>query len=129
MNAIVCVEDRMGMRFGGRRLSQDRALRAFVLSWVGDGPLWMRPYSARQFSQLAPNVRACEDFAQQAAAGQWCFFEQPTPTDMEALLLLRWNRAYPADVFFTLPVGWKLTKSGEFPGYSHKKITWEVWKP
>ena len=129
MKAIVCVDDRMGMAFHGRRQSQDGALRRFLLEFVGDGPLWMPPYSARQFTESAGNIRACEDFAARAEAGEWCFFEQSAPRNMEAVLLLRWNRKYPGDVFFAIPDGWKIVKNGEFPGKSHEKITWEVYEP
>ena len=129
MKAIVCVDDRMGMAFNGRRQSQDAALRTFLLEFVGDGPLWMNPYSARQFGPLPANCRVAEDFAAQAGGGAWCFFEQAPPRDMEAVLLLRWNRKYPGDVFFALPEGWKIVKYGEFPGNSHERITWEVYEP
>lgn len=45
--------------------------------------------------------------------------------------LFRWNRVYPADQYFDrslLTCGWTLRETEEFPGFSHAKITKEVYK-
>ena len=41
MIAALCVDDRGGLRFNGRRLSRDRVQLADLLELCGDGPLWM----------------------------------------------------------------------------------------
>ena len=49
----------------------------------------------------------------------------------EALILYRWNRRYPSDLTFRIPLsehGWKLETVTEFSGFSHEKITEEVYK-
>ena len=44
------------------------------------------------------------------------------------LVLYHWNRVYPGDVRIALPPpGWKLEEQTDFPGYSHDKITREVY--
>ena len=45
----------------------------------------------------------------------------------ERIVLYRWNRAYPADVKFTMPKGFTLKESREFAGSSHEKITREEY--
>ena len=49
MILAVCIDDRNGMLFNGRRQSQDRVLREDLVREAGGGPLWMSAYSARQF--------------------------------------------------------------------------------
>ena len=43
-------------------------------------------------------------------------------------MLYRWNRRYPSDLKFDLPLeGFTLRQRQEFAGYSHPKITEEVY--
>jgi len=52
---------------------------------------------------------------------------QAGPGAPEGLILYRWNRTYPADLYFTLSLeGWTLERREEFAGSSHEKITKEV---
>lgn len=132
MIAVVCVEDSGGMLFHRRRQSQDRALRADLLEEAGPRPVWMNGYSLRQFQPTPPGVRVAEDFLECAGAGELCFVEdrdlQPHISRMEGLILYRWNRKYPADLYFTLPLEeWELERREEFAGSSHEKITKEVY--
>ena len=54
MILIAAVDDRNGMTFNGRRLSQDRVLRARILEEVlGKGcRLWMNAYTRKLFTDL-----------------------------------------------------------------------------
>ena len=49
MRLIVCLDDRDGMTFLGRRQSQDALLRQDMLAYVDGHELWMNSYSAAQF--------------------------------------------------------------------------------
>ena len=110
MLLIVCVDDNMGMAFNHRRQSQDRLLRRRLLERVGASKLWMSPYTARQFDALPENVRVSET------------------DDAEGVVLYRWNRSYPADVHFTLALSaFRLTERTDFAGFSHPKITEEIY--
>ncbi len=43
-------------------------------------------------------------------------------------MLYRWNRSYPADVRFTLALSaFRLTERTDFAGFSHPKITEEIY--
>ena len=130
MDLIVCVDDKMGMSFGGRRQSMDRLLREDLLALTQGAALWMAPYSAKQFETLPENARVAEDFLEAAGEGDYCFCELQLPQKPEgSIILYRWNRHYPADRFF--PEEWlqcrNLKESREFPGNSHEKITREVY--
>lgn len=134
MIAIVCIDDENGMLFNHRRQSQDRVLRQDLLREAGGGVLRMNGYSLRQFRETPPNVQASEDFLEQAGPGEFCFVEdrdlRPFADRLEKLILYRWNRRYPADLYFTIPLGgWTLERREEFPGSSHETITKEVYVP
>lgn len=134
MVLITCIDDDNGMAFAGRRQSQDRRLRERLLRLSG-GVLRLNAYSARQFSaEEAAAFLVSEDFLEQAGAGEFCFAETTDVTPFEGkaekIILYRWNRKYPASLRFAIPLaahGWKCAAAEDFPGYSHEKITEEVY--
>lgn len=133
MNIIVCVDDNLGMTFNRRRQSQDRVLRERILSLARGAVLWMNAYSRKQFAADAvPQPRVDEAFLELAGTGEFCFVENlpllPYEDKIEQLILYRWNRRYPADRRFDIPLeehGWTLAETAEFAGSSHEKITEE----
>ena len=136
MILAVCVDDNMGMLFNNRRQSQDRNVRQQLLEEAGIHTLWMNAYSAKQFADasgsLHSSIRIDENFLEKARPGDWCFIENLPAAGKEAvfekIVLFKWNRVYPADVYFDIPLkGWKLAESEEFEGYSHETITKEVY--
>lgn len=134
MVIVVCLDDRDGMLFHGRRQSQDRALRADLLRLCGGRKLWMSCGSARLFTEYDSAVTAADDFLAQAGAGELCFVEdrplRPWRDRIEGMVIYRWNRAYPADVHLDLPpaeLGLRPAGREEFPGYSHEKLTRETY--
>ncbi len=134
MILVACVDDHMGLLFNHRRQSQDRVLRDRLLALSYGKRLWMNAYSASQFDNAAPQLQVAPDFLGKAAPGDFCFVEDldpaPYASQAEEILLYRWNRLYPADLFFTLPLpgaDWQLRQQLDFPGSSHPKITEEVY--
>ena len=132
---IACVDGRNGMAFHNRRQSQDRLARWDILKEAGRAPLWVNAVTARQFTDgQQSRLRIDEAFLDRAGSGEFCFVEdrsvKPYETRIEQVILYRWNRAYPADHYWDLPLdGWTLEWREEFPGYSHKIITKEVYVP
>lgn len=132
MILIVCLDDRDGMTFLGRRQSQDRLLRSRVLQLTEGSVLWMNGYSARQFAEPADHLRVSELPLTDAGAGEYCFAENVElgVVRPEKLIIYRWNRHYPSDVRFPVSEfvkGLELLSSADFPGSSHEKITEEVY--
>ena len=134
MVLILCVDDKGGMAFNGRRQSMDRLLRADLLMAAGERALWVSPYTARQFDPVPANLHSAEDFLLRAGPGEFCFAEFPPLTQVldrgEGVLLYRWNRTYPADQYLDFePVaaGFRLISTVDFPGTSHKTLTKEVY--
>jgi len=135
MIAIVCVDDRMGMAFHQRRLSQDRLLRSDLIARLSGKNLWMNPYSFKQFEKedLSGLSLQVKDFSpEDIPAGDYCLIETFDPAlcreRIERLFLYRWNRAYPADTFFTLSLAdFRQSDTFSFRGSSHEEITLEVY--
>ena len=135
MHIIVCLDDRNGMGFYGRRHSTDRFLRARALELAGEGVLWMSPYSAGQFQDQPDRIRGEEGFTKDRKPEDWCFVEDmkdlPSWENIHTLVVFRWNRHYPSDMKFPME---DLTARGtlicreDFPGYSHECITQEVYQ-
>ena len=136
MIPIVCVDDGWGMTFGGRRQSRDREVSARVLAAAAGWPLWCAPSSLALFGPgAAGRLTAPAGLPDRAGPGGPCFVEDrpllPWLEKVEGLVLYRWNRRYPADVYLDVrpePPGWRLISREEFPGHSHPRITKEVYR-
>ena len=134
MNLIACVEDNMGMMFNHRRESQDGVLRDEIVRLAKGKKLWMDEYSAKQFEDHQDDITVDEWFMEKAGPGDYCFVEKADPAlfkdKIEKIILYRWNRSYPADKYFDIPLDhWKLVSTRDFPGSSHEKITEEIYEP
>ena len=136
MILIACVDENLGMMFNHRRQSMDRAVRKEILKIARGHMLWMNAYSCGQFSpQEKEYIREDEAFPLKAARGDWCFFENISAgafeDRIETIVLFQWNRVYPADFWFDIPLsahGWKREMTQEFAGFSHEKITKEIYR-
>ena len=65
------------------------------------------------------NITVDEKFLQKAESGDYCFVEdidvEPYIDYIDELILIRWNRVYPADFYFKIDMGeWNLVNKGEF---------------
>ena len=133
MILISCVDDRMGMLFGGRRQSQDRVLRERIVQLSSKSKLWMNHYSAKQFSENdASHINISDDFISEALRGEFCFAEDLLVSEIEdsveMIILYKWNRTYPFDLSFDIDLSkWCLAETKDFEGSSHEKITEEVY--
>ena len=135
MVVMICLDDKNGMMFNGRRQSKDKVLRQRIGELVDGNKLWMNPYSAKQFeAEQFPNIQIDEEFIQKAGTGEFCFVENQKLADVEQriekLMVFRWNRVYPADQYLDLDLtfgSWKVLEQMEFAGHSHEKITMEVY--
>ena len=131
MKAIVCLDDRNGMCFNHRRQSKDRKLIADIVSRANGEAIWMNDYSAPLFCDgVATHVS--EQFLTEAPPAAWCFVENqplaPVKEHIDTLIVYRWNRHYPSDLYLDLNLEeGSLVASEDFEGYSHEKITREEY--
>lgn len=133
MHVILCLDNNNGMLFNHRRQSRDRAVVEDILNSLQGKRLWVRPYSASLFQGRKMPLLVDDAPWKHALPGDACFVED-TPLSLytgkiESLTFYRWNRRYPGDLFLDvdLSAGWRLVSQREFPGYSHQKITKEVY--
>lgn len=134
MKVIVCLDDAGGMLFHNRRQSQDRGLREELLNNLGKARLWMNAYSFGQFREAGQgNLTVDEAFLDKASKDAYCFVEdqqlKPYESEISELIIYRWNRKYPADLFFDLDLtDWHLVDTRDFAGSSHQRITKEEYR-
>ena len=128
MILVVCVDERDGMLFAGRRQSRDRAVTARILSLAGSARIFVTPYTAKLFSE-GEDVLVSDHPEKDAGAGDFYFAEDGALPEegVEKIFLFHWNRRYPADRFFDR-ARFSLSPAGteEFAGYSHETVTLET---
>ena len=133
MHMIVCLDQRDGMLFGGRRQSRDREVCSRMLERAAESCLWMNEYSARIFPPDAP-VQVDEAFLAAAQEGEFCFVENADLTAVadrvESITVYRWQKVYPADVRFPWELfpRHRLVRTTEFSGFSHEQVLEEVYE-
>ena len=133
MNLIVVLDDRNGMLLNHRRQSRDRVLTDRILQ-ISGGKLTIHPNSAELFAGKNADLTMAQEPLSVAGAGDWCFWEgfsnNAFSEKIERLVVYRWNRVYPSDRTFPLDISaMKLVSKANFAGYSHEKITEEVYLP
>lgn len=135
MKIIVAIDDDNGMLFNKRRQSKDAVLRERILDISKGTVLWMNEYTRKQFSDVPAYVCVSEKPMDEAGDGEYCFVEDmgvaAFEDKIEEMIIFRWNRRYPSDLqldFNPIEYNMVLTKSEDFKGTSHEKITVEVWK-
>ena len=134
MKIIVCLDDNQGLLFNGRRQSRDRLVIEDILELCRGQRLYISQFSAPLFEGKPDAVQIDENFLSHAGEGTFCFVEnlplRPYLERIETIFVYRWNRVYPADFYFDLCLDepeWHCAARKDFPGYSHEKITKEVY--
>lgn len=133
MKLFLCLDDKNGMAFCGRRQSMDRIVRQKMLELSCGARLYMNAYSAQQFQEEKNNIVTDEAFLEKAGAQDFCFAET-CPVFFDAvtdLYIFRWNRIYPADLkadFSKIEQDFCLIQTQEFPGFSHECITLSIYQ-
>lgn len=135
MILISVVDDRYGLTFHRKRLSRDRELIKDICKTVGDGILWIDPYSEPLFQDRFPlHLNIDKEWRKNAGKRDYVFLERiPGKFHQEGIskvILYHWNRHYPSDKRFPIVLQspeWKKSGEEELSGYSHDKITKEEW--
>ncbi|HHV12419.1 MAG TPA: ribonuclease Z [Clostridiales bacterium] len=134
MIVILCIDDNNGMMFNHRRQSKDRILLEDVIAYSKENRLYLNEYSYKLFSGMGTeNIIVDPEFLDRAGTGEYCFVEDRSllsyEQKIEKLIIYKWNRRYPADLYLDISLGepWKIADTKEFKGYSHEKITKEIY--
>lgn len=134
MFLILTVDNKNGMLFDGKRQTRDRIVTNYIRK-RGCGSLRISPRSADLFGKDMDGVVACGEYLSNAGVTDWCFVEDPAdlstlPEKPVQVYLIKWNRDYPGDAYMPgdLLDGMALVKTREWAGYSHEKITVEIYE-
>ena len=134
MKLIVCIDDRRGMSFGGRRQSRDRRVIEDILRDLGDGVLYISPYSKSLLEEFGIHAEVAADpiAAARGRERATVFLEAcPAPREtqgIESIVLYLWGRTYPADRYFDTDLSaYRLRSRASFVGNSHEKIVKETY--
>lgn len=135
MTVFICIEDRGGMLFMNRRLSKDREVISDIAKSVGDGILYISEFSEALFSESDISVMSVSNPLDCAADGDFSFIEnlplKDAASKIKTLVIYKWNRKYPFDLSIDIEpqkCGFSLVEAYDFKGYSHDKITKEIYK-
>ena len=134
MRIIICLDDRDGFLFNNRRQSMDRMVHRDMVEYVSQNRLWMSNYSYKNFTVASENCHANDAYADLMQSNDYCFAEDRFILDnlqrADEIIIYRWDRTYPSDVKFSAEIleNWNLVEKFDFSGYSHEKITREVYR-
>ena len=127
---FVCLDDNNGMLFHKRRQSMDAKVREDMLRSIPPNKkLLVTAYTARQFSvETAEFLDISEDLLPAEDEDIYFFNEAtqlaPMQKEIHTLVIYRWNRKYPADVYFDLDLSeWEEKENTEITGSSHERIS------
>ena len=133
MTVIICLDDYNGMAFNKRRQSRDSCVTEDLKAEFSSDGIKISPYSEKLFSAVDVKYTVCEDLASERDGV--LFVETFDPSicsdHIHRLVIYRWNRHYPADLFCTLEPSraeWKQVSVKEFCGTSHELITREIFE-
>ena len=122
------------MAFNKRRQSSDRVIREDMLKMIADNALYVNSYTVKQFKEGSSRLIVDDSCLDKAEMGDYVFIEDMQigayASDVEQIIVYRWKRKYPADLFFDVDLTsseWTLLHSEEFEGHSHECIGKEIY--
>ena len=133
MTVIVAISDGGGMLFNKRRQSRDRVLIDDLMSLSNGKTLYITEFSRKLFP-VCEGVSIAED-VETLPKDALLFIENISLTGIAdkitKMIIYKWNKKYPADLYLDVSpesLGLRLSSSVDFCGYSHDKITREIYE-
>jgi hypothetical protein len=127
LTIILCLDDKNSIAFNKRRQSRDKVLIENVMTHEN---IYIMEHSAALFTDY--DVSKIDNISELPADAVY-FHEITDPKNIidvfDTVIIYRWNRHYPSDVRFELTMNdYKKIYEEEFVGFSHDKITKEVYE-
>ena len=135
MTIITCIDMRLGLSFGGKRQSRDRALTKDAVHLACGRKILISEYSKMLFEEAEipfaeANIFVSKDPLGDASGDDFVFLEIDVTNDQlvlcDELILYAWNRHYPSSKHLDeqfLRANFELSSEFEFEGNSHEKLT------
>ena len=134
-SVAVAVDERLGTFFGGKRQSRDKVLIEDFIATANGRRIVIRPYSISQFKCYDGDLKVCDLPLNDALDGEICFIEGqdlfPFAEMISELIIYNFNRHYPSDKRLDVvpqEIGLRLFEKVELAGFSHEKITKEIYR-
>ena len=129
MKVIVCLDQNGGMLFNRRRQSRDARVFEDISTYAER--LSASPFSEKLLSSYGVPHSVDENFPENTTDG-YAFVENipllPYEESITEVIVYRWDKIYPADTVFDLPLTkYRLISTEEFSGNSHKTIVKETY--
>ena len=133
MTVLVCLDEKDGMAFDGRRQTRDSAVIKDIFATAKGAPIKVAPYSEKLLSEYG-RVKVTREPLMDKDEDAFVFLEVDGigeyASRIDTLIIYRWSEVYPSDLKF-LPspsaLGLTLLTKSYIVGSSHKKITKEVY--
>ena len=128
MKLVVCLDENKGIRFFGKRQSQDELQRKNLFELIGNSKLFLTKYSYDLYKDFEFNFEIIDENTEIVEDSVFLyegeFLERFLPY-VDEIIVYFWNRDYPFDEIFEefLNDDWKAREIFEFKGKSHEKIT------
>ena len=127
ITVAICLDDRGGMLFFGRRQSRDRVLISELVDSV-DKKIYINSFSKLLFEPHADKVVICDNPLLECPDGGIVFVEdlplQPYLADISKIILYKWNKLYPSDKRIDIDFDdFRVVSEKIFVGSSHEKIS------
>ena len=132
---IFTLDDNNGTKFVNKRQSSDRIVANKILELANGKPIYMKTKSISFFKDSSFPVKESNfsivDNFYNLPNDAICFAEEVVPAEIlskSEIIVYRWNRSYPSLINDRLNLN-NYTKEivDEFSGYSHEKITVEIY--
>lgn len=132
LTAVVCLDDKGGMTFLGKRQSRDRELIKDLIEST-NSKIYISDFSQVLFKDYLDRCTVLEDLLTDAPDGAVCFIENlpliSVIDEVEEIILYKWNRVYPADRKTNIPFNrYYVVRETSFVGSSHDKISKVILK-
>ena len=133
MKVILCLEEKLGYCFLGKRLSQDQNLRQNLKQLLHSEKVYMNAYSYVLYKDYFADALVDEHFLDKAK-DHYVVIENVSLSSyqdqIDEYVIYEWNRSYPATLFFssTWLSSFELVETMEFSGTSHEKITRRIYR-
>lgn len=131
MKIVCCIDNNYGMTFNNRRVSRDRNQISNLLELLNGEKIYINNFS-KDIIDSENSIFVTLDELNNLKDTDYFFDENILPSKLENLLsniiLYKWNRDYPSDLKFDIDLSkWNLVESIDFKGFSHDKITREIY--
>ena len=130
MKLVVCIDKSGGMMYNKRRQSRDRVMMDNLTAHLKGRKIVISPYSEELFVGRDMDFRVCT--VPRSADDEFVFIEEaplPEASEVDEVVIYNWCTDYPRDRIFDFDLSdFKRISKEKFAGYSHGKITKEVFK-